>query len=132
MTEALPRGHVYWHELVGVAVRDEAGLDLGRVVDVYRAGGAEVLTVAGPLGELEIPIVAGIVRVFDPAGEGVVVDRAGLGLDETEERPGRRGPIVGRGQRPPRRRASVGATSPAASGVSRTVRPSRARAGVEP
>lgn len=132
MTEALPRGHVYWHELVGVAVRDEAGLDLGRVVDVYRAGGAEVLTVAGPLGELEIPVVAGIVRVFDPAGEGVVVDRAGLGLDETEERPGRRRPTAGRGQRRPRRRAGVGAVSPAAPEVSRTVRPSRARAGVEP
>lgn len=125
MTEALPRGHVYWHELVGIAVRDEAGLDLGRVVDVYRAGGAEVLTVDGPLGELEIPIVAGIVRVFDPAGEGVVVDRAGLGLDE-------RGPVPGVGQRPPRRRAGVGAASSAAPKVSRIVRPSRARAGVEP
>lgn len=100
--EPLPSGHVYWHDLLGVGVRDEEGRELGRVGAVYRAGGAEVLSVVGPLGELEIPVVAGIVRVFDPAGQGVVVDRIALGLEEAEER----GP-VGEPSRPrrPRRRA---------------------------
>jgi len=59
------------------------GRPLGRVVDVYRAGGAEVLSVAGgTVGPLEIPVVGNVVQRLDPGGEGIVVDAAALGLDE--------------------------------------------------
>lgn len=82
----LPPGHHYWHELVGIPVRDEAGRILGRVAEVYRAGGAEVVSLAGgPFGPLEVPLVRGIVRVLDPTGEGLVVDAAALGLEPSED-----------------------------------------------
>lgn len=81
----LPPGHHYWHELLGMQVRDETGRALGRVVDVYRAGGGEVVSVAGePFGPLEVPLVIGIVRILDPTGEGLVVDGAALGLEASE------------------------------------------------
>lgn len=112
-SEPLPAGHHYWHELVGLPVRDETGRDLGRVVDVYRAGGAEVVSVVGgPLGPLEVPMVGGIVTQLEPGGAGIVVEVAALGLEE----PGAEGdgPATaetarqGRGsagrRRPPRRR----------------------------
>jgi len=82
-SEPLPAGHHYWHELVGLPVRDETGRDLGRVVDVYRAGGAEVVSVVGgPLGPLEVPMVGGIVTQLEPGGAGIVVEVAALGLEE--------------------------------------------------
>lgn len=82
----LPPGHHYWHELVGIPVRDETGRVLGRVAEVYRAGGAEVVSLAGgPFGPLEVPLVSGIVRVLDPAGEGLVVDAVALGLEPSED-----------------------------------------------
>lgn len=83
--EQLPRGEFYWHEVIGarvVGVNDEA---LGEVVDMYRAGGAEVALVRGPLGELDIPLVRPVVRIFAPARGEIVVDVEALGLDETEE-----------------------------------------------
>lgn len=81
VVEPLPPGHHYWHDLIGVPVRDEAGRFLGRIVDVYRAGGAEVFSVSGgSSGEVEVPAVRDIVRRLDPGGEGVVVDRDALGL----------------------------------------------------
>lgn len=86
--EPLPPGHHYWHDLVGVPVRDEAGRFLGRIVDVYRAGGAEVFSVGGgPGGGLEIPAVRDVVRRLDPGGDGVVVDRVALGLPPPAEPP---------------------------------------------
>ena len=55
--EPLPEGSFYWHELTGLRVVDQAGADLGHVVDVFRAGGAEVLVVEGARGELIDPAV---------------------------------------------------------------------------
>ena len=34
----LEAGAAYWHEVIGAVVRDSTGSELGRVVDVYRAG----------------------------------------------------------------------------------------------
>ncbi len=128
--EPLPAGHVYWHELVGVTVRDERGQDLGRVIGVYRAGGAEVLSVAGPLGDLEVPVVTSVVRVFDPAGEGVVVDRVSLGLEGPGARPSpdEPGPHPGRGFR---RRSGSGAGGTEATRRRRRSHLPRASSGVE-
>ncbi len=86
VVEPLPPGHHYWHDLIGIPVRDEAGRFLGRVVDVYRAGGAEVFSVGGgPSGEVEVPAVRDVVRRLDPGGEGIVVDRDALGLPSPGE-----------------------------------------------
>jgi 16S rRNA processing protein RimM len=85
-TEPLPDGTFYWHQLTGLRAIDLAGADLGRVVDVFRAGGGEVLVVEGPRGELMIPAVSAVVRELSPAEGRVVVDTEALGLDESEPR----------------------------------------------
>jgi 16S rRNA processing protein RimM len=78
--EALPRGEFYWHQIVGASVEDVDGSVLGKVVDIYRAGGAEVMVVSGPTGEIDVPIVRSIVRIFAPARGEIVVDGEALGL----------------------------------------------------
>jgi 16S rRNA processing protein RimM len=78
--EALPRGEYYWHQVVGATVTDVNGTPLGEVTDIYRAGGADVLLVMGPLGELDVPVVRPVVRIFAPARGEIVVDGEALGL----------------------------------------------------
>jgi 16S rRNA processing protein RimM len=78
--QELPRGEFYWHQVVGSAVKDVDGTALGEVVDIYRAGGADVAVVHGPAGELDIPLVRSIVRIFAPARGEIVVDGDALGL----------------------------------------------------
>jgi 16S rRNA processing protein RimM len=87
--EELPRGEFYWHQLVGTPVADVDGTALGEVVDVYRAGGADVMVVAGPEGELDVPLIRSVVRVFAPARGEIVIDGEALGLrgDEEDEAP---------------------------------------------
>ncbi|MGA2514059.1 MAG: ribosome maturation factor RimM [Candidatus Limnocylindrales bacterium] len=86
--EGLPRGEFYWHEVVGASVNDVDGTSLGQVVDIYRAGGAEVVVVEGPAGELDIPLVRSVVRIFAPARGEIVVDGDALGLHGDEPAPG--------------------------------------------
>lgn len=83
--EELPRGEFYWHEVVGSAVVDVDGTELGKVVDIYRAGGAEVVVVDGPRGGLDIPLVRSVVRILAPARGEIVVDGEALGLHEDGE-----------------------------------------------
>lgn len=74
-------GEFYWHEVIGAVVRDLAGRELGRVVDVYRAGGVDAYVVRGvPYGEFDLPAVRAFIPVFDPRGEGIVVDTDRLEL----------------------------------------------------
>ena len=56
-----PREPGRWlvHELEGLAVRSGDGEDLGRIVELYHAGGADVFVVRGPRGELDVPGVRG-------------------------------------------------------------------------
>ena len=81
--EQLPRGEFYWHEVIGARVVGLDGAPLGEVVDLYRAGGAEVALVRGPRGELDIPLVRAVVRIFAPSRGEIVVDVEALGLDDT-------------------------------------------------
>lgn len=88
--EELPRGEFYWHEVIGASVSDVDGTLLGKVVDVYRAGGAEVVVVRGPAGEIDIPLVRAVVRIFAPARGEIVVDGEAMGLrgqDGAADRP---------------------------------------------
>jgi 16S rRNA processing protein RimM len=78
--EQLPRGEFYWHEIIGATVQDVDGSILGKVVDVYRAGGADVVVVRGAAGEIDVALVKAVVRVFDPAKGEIVVDGEALGL----------------------------------------------------
>ena len=63
----------YWHQLIGLAVTDEAGAELGAVVEVFRAGENEVYRIQGPAGELLVPALREVVRLIDlDAGRMVV------------------------------------------------------------
>lgn len=84
--EPLPTGQYYWHQVIGLAAVDTAGGDLGRVVDVFRAGGSEVFVVRGPRGELMVPAVSAVVHELAPAQGRIVVDTDALGLDDQEPR----------------------------------------------
>jgi len=78
----LERGAYWWHEVVGSAVVDVSGRELGKVADVYRAGGAEVFVVrGGPAGEFDLPVVRAFIRVFAPRRGEIVVDAAALDLE---------------------------------------------------
>jgi 16S rRNA processing protein RimM len=79
--EAREPGRWFFHELEGLAVRSTAGEDLGTVVDIYRAGGAEVFVVRGPRGEFDVPGVQGIVTELAPERGELVVDLDALDLD---------------------------------------------------
>jgi 16S rRNA processing protein RimM len=69
----LPADTYYWHQLEGLAVSDEAGLELGTLVEVFRAGGNEVYRVVGPDGERLVPALKRIVRHIDLAVGRMVV-----------------------------------------------------------
>lgn len=79
--EELPRGEYYWHEVVGASVVGIDGTPLGTVVDVYRAGGAEVFLVRGEVyGEFDLPAVRDFVRIFAPRRGEIVIDAEALEL----------------------------------------------------
>jgi len=70
----LPEGSYYWHQLQGLRVEDEAGSPMGVVVEVFRAGEAEVYRIEQPDGdELLVPAIHDVVRRIDlEAGRMVV------------------------------------------------------------
>ena len=74
-------GRWLWHELEGLAVRSATGEELGRITELYRAGGAEVFVVRGPRGELDVPGVHGIVLDLAPERGEMIVDLEALDLD---------------------------------------------------
>jgi 16S rRNA processing protein RimM len=72
---------VFWHELRGVRVTDADGRDLGTIRDVYRAGSAEVIAVAGgAVRPFEMPVVRGFIRTWTPREGRIVVDADALDL----------------------------------------------------
>lgn len=106
----LARGEVYWHEVVGVPVRDLEGRDLGVVQDVYRVAENEVYVVRGErYGTFDLPAVRAFIRVFAPRRGEIVVDAEALDLQPPKVR--RTDPDR---PRAPRRR-SRGARSPEVS-----------------
>lgn len=97
-TERLRRGEYYWHELVGVTVFDGDGRNLGRVVEVYRAGGAEVISIDAEGRRYDVPLVKRVVRSMAPRRGRIVVDPVAAGIvpgqpqsrsDEPRRRTGR-------------------------------------------
>lgn len=70
----LPEGSYYWHQLVGLRVADEAGVVLGEVVEVFRAGENEVYRVLAADGaELLVPAIREVVREIDLATGTMVI-----------------------------------------------------------
>jgi 16S rRNA processing protein RimM len=90
----LPAGQVWRHELPGMAVRSEAGEDLGSVEGVLETGGERlVLAVRGPRGEALVPFVEHFVRSIDRAAGLITVRLIDGLLPETQrDRPSRGDP----------------------------------------
>lgn len=74
-------GTWFFHELEGLAVRSTTGEELGRITEIYRAGGAEVFVVRGPRGEIDVPGVRGIVAELAPERGEMIVDLDALDMD---------------------------------------------------
>ena len=52
---ALPEGHYYLADLIGIRVESTNGRALGRIADVLRTGSNDVYVVRGSAGELLVP-----------------------------------------------------------------------------
>ena len=71
----LPEGAFYWDELIGLQVRDRRGAVIGELVEIFRAGGAEVYRVVGPDGERLVPALRRAVLEIDlPRRQMTVAD----------------------------------------------------------
>jgi 16S rRNA processing protein RimM len=111
----LEEGAAYWHEVIGATVRNAAGVELGKVADVYRAGETEVYVVrGGPVGEFDMPAIRDIITTFAPQRGEIVIDEGALDLEAPAvDAPD--GPATARA-RPPRRhrwsRHGKGGTTP--------------------
>jgi len=65
----------YDHQLIGLAVRDAAGRELGEVIEVWHPPAAPVLLVRRPEGPDEaVPFVRALVPTVDLAGGYLVVE----------------------------------------------------------
>jgi 16S rRNA processing protein RimM len=80
MTPLLDHGSYYWDDVVGLRVASATGVDIGEVVEVFRAGGNEVYRVVGPDGERLVPALRSAVLEIDlERGVMIVAD------DDAEE-----------------------------------------------
>lgn len=61
----LPRGQYFVHDVLGLAVSEEGGGDLGTVADVLRYPASDVYVVRGERGEILIPAVKEFIRSVD-------------------------------------------------------------------
>ena len=110
----LARGEVYWHEVVGAAVRGIDGAELGTVEDVYRVAENEVFVVGGgPFGTFDLPAVRAFIRIFAPRRGEIVVDAEALDLQPPRVRPtGEARPRAPRRVSPKRRSARPDRSEP--------------------
>lgn len=67
----LPEGEYYWYQYVGAPVVTADGQDVGVVARVEPTGGAGMLVVNGPDGEVQVPLVREICTTLTP--ERIVV-----------------------------------------------------------
>jgi 16S rRNA processing protein RimM len=70
----LPEGTYYWHQLEGLRVVDVAGVEIGELVEVFRAGENEVYRVMGSGTEVLVPALRSVVREIDLAAGRMVID----------------------------------------------------------
>jgi 16S rRNA processing protein RimM len=122
--DALPRGAYYWHEMIGVDVRDLDGADLGKVRDVYRTGGADVLeVVGGPRGDFDLPVTRPFVRILAPRRGEIVADPEALDLPTADAIRPPQPPRAPRPRRATRRRPAVPMATPPVPGDTPPGRP---------
>jgi len=62
---ALPPGHYFWHQVLGLQVVTAQGELLGRVDEILETGANDVYVVHGPRGEILIPAIKQVVKNVD-------------------------------------------------------------------
>lgn len=67
----LGEGEYYWFQYVGAPVVTHDGREVGRVTRVEPTGGAGMLVVDGPYGEVQVPLARGVCTTLTP--ERIVV-----------------------------------------------------------
>ncbi len=67
-------GEYYWSDLIGLAVINEAGMQLGTVANLLETGANQVLSVTGENGEILIPFVASAIKLVDMKNKTIRVD----------------------------------------------------------
>ena len=75
--ESLPEqveGEYYWSDLIGLAVIDCAGAQLGTVANLLQTGANDVLSVQGAERALLIPFVASAIKKVDLKSKTILVD----------------------------------------------------------
>lgn len=72
--EPLPAGEFYWHQVVGLAVKDSSDRWLGDVNEVLATGSNDVYVVRGPAGEWLLPSTREVVRAIDPENGVITVE----------------------------------------------------------
>lgn len=70
----LPAGSYYTFQIIGLAVRSQAGADLGTVTAVEEQPAGDVYVVRGAGGEFRVPARGGIIRSIDLDAETMVID----------------------------------------------------------
>lgn len=70
---ALPAGQYYLHDLVGCAVETVDGRVVGPVAVVYTGAAQAVLGIAGPAGEILVPLAGDICRDVDVAARRIII-----------------------------------------------------------
>lgn len=72
--EPLAEGEVFYHQLLEMVVRTVDGKDVGRVVEVFELGPADLLEVHGSSGTVMIPYRPEIVVSVDVDASEIVID----------------------------------------------------------
>ncbi len=63
-----------WSDLIGLRAQDPAGLELGTLSEVIRAGETDVLVISRPTGgQLLVPALESVVREVDVPGGRIIV-----------------------------------------------------------
>lgn len=76
----LPRGQYFWHQILGLEVRDRSAGSLGRVAEILETGANHVYVVRGERGEWLLPAIRQVVKRIDlERGEIVVELLPGMG-----------------------------------------------------
>jgi 16S rRNA processing protein RimM len=77
--EKLPEDEYYWYELLGIEVKTEEGLRLGRIASIVPGQNHDVYVCAGHEREILLPAIGDVIRKID-MDAGIMVVRLPKGL----------------------------------------------------
>jgi len=69
----LPGGSYFWHQIIGLKVRSDAGEDLGKVADIMQTGSNDVYVVRRDGTDILLPAIKDVVQDIDLAAGVITV-----------------------------------------------------------